>query len=1022
MNNKKKILPLLLAMAVFTMLPINSLKTEAATGLSQEDYKNIVSTYSIDETIPGYEEYKALYENKKPDKTYDIPADTYIRYEEDGTAVNPEIYQDYENIPGGADSLLTKENSLVEYEVNIEESGFYDISLLYYPIEGNSSEIQRSFFVDGKLPFDQLAVVEFSRIWTNDITKSYINDDGITVKQWETDNQGNDLKPTSVEAPQWITSYLYDSEGYITDELSVYLEKGTHTITMLSQREPMLLGSIILSNKEELQSYATVKEEEDSQNLADSSGQLIRIEAENAVKTSSQMLYPQQDQSSPSIYPTSAKALKNNSIGGNSWRLTGQWVEYEFEVPEDGYYNISLYAKQNFSRGTYVSRKITIDGEVPFKELSDYGFKYAQSWREDVLQSDEGEAYKFYLTKGTHTIRLQAVLGDFSEIVSQVQDSVTKLNSIYRKVIRITGVAPDAYRDYQITASLPGLEAELVEVRDELSDSITKLRQVAGTGSDKESVLITMRDQLNEVIKDQERFVEIIGSFKINIRATGNWITSAIKQPLQLDRIYIYSPDTDTDIENNGFFSKILYEFTRLFYSFVIDYNQIGNVAKNTDTESDKKTITLWIGSGRDQANVIKSLIDETFTSESGVNVNVQLVDMNTLLRATLVGEGPDVAIQVANTTGIAGAVLNTGNDTPVNYGLRNAVLDLSQFSDIDEVTSRFADSAMTAFEFDGSTYALPETQTFPMMFYRKDILAELGLDVPTTWDEVKVTMTVLAKNQMEFAMLPGEQIFAMLLYQNGGSYYRDLTENGITYQGVASDLDSDIAINTFKEYCEYYTDYKLDKYTSVEERFRTGEAPIMIADYTTYNNLCVSAPDLKGLWDFAPVPGTAETDENGNTILDEDGNEVINHATGCTGLASMIMADTQEPDACWEFLKWWTSEETQTLYGREMESLMGSSARVPTANLAAFENLPWPADTREALMEQLKQVQGIPQVPGGYYSWRNVNNAFYSVTVDANVDTASAREELMDKVIYINDEIDFKRNEFGLPLLTELK
>ena len=410
---------------------------------------------------------------------------------------------------------------------------------------------------------------------------------------------------------------------------------------------------------------------------------------------------------------------------------------------------------------------------------------------------------------------------------------------------------------------------------------------------------------------------------------------------------------------------------------------------------NENPTITLWVGTGRDQANVIKSLIDESFTGDTGINVNVQLVDMNTLLRAELAGEGPDVAIQVANTNGIAGAVLNTGNDTPVNYGLRNAVLDLTQFDDWQEVTSRFYESSLTAFTFDGAVYALPETQTFPVMFYRKDILAEVGLEIPQTWDEVKVAMTVLAKNQMEFAMLPSEQIFAMLLYQNGGEYY--------TEDGKASALDSDIAVSTFKEYCEYYTDYGLDKVASAEERFRTGEAPIMIADYTVYNNLQVSAPDIKGVWDFAPVPG----------VVKEDG--TIDRSVGCTGLASIIMSDTEYPQECWEFLKWWTSADVQVLFDRELESLMGSAARVATANKEAFESLPWPIETYEVLAEQFEWVKGIPQVPGGYYSWRNVNNAFYTVTTDK--DTATPREQLMDKVIYINDEINYKRKEFGLPL-----
>ena len=222
----------------------------------------------------------------------------------------------------------------------------------------------------------------------------------------------------------------------------------------------------------------------------------------------------------------------------------------------------------------------------------------------------------------------------------------------------------------------------------------------------------------------------------------------------------------------------------------------------------------------------------------------------------------------------------------------------------------------------------------------------------------------------------------------------------------MSSALDSDIAVNAFRQYCEFYTDYKLDKETSVEERFRTGECPIIIADYTTFNNLAVSAPDIEGLWEFTVVPG----------IEMEDG--TINHATGSIGLADMIMADTEHPEESWEFLKWWTSAETQTLYGREMESLMGSSARVATANLEALGNLSWRIDDYNALMEQFEQVQGIPQVPGGYYTWRNVNNAFYAITTDNSA--ATPREELMQNVEYINAEIDYKREELGLPLLDD--
>ncbi len=971
---------------VATVLLSPATTTDAKTDVPLDDYEDIVATYSIDSSMLSYEEYAAQYSDVHPDETYVIDAADYVRFTKGETdaagndvEAAPTTYENYEGMEGT--SVLMEDEGLIEYEVDIRTEGFYELALDYYPVEGNSADIQRAFFVDGKLLYNELALVEFQRVWKNTVEDTLVNEDGILVKNWAKDNQGNDLKPSMEEAPEWMTdSYLYDADGYITNRLSIYLTAGRHTITIVSRREPMLLRRMKLSNESRVANYAQKKAEWDAQGASDTSGKVIRIEAENATKASSQMLYPMQDQSSPGVYPASAKALLNNTIGGNSWRLVNQWIEWDFDVEESGYYTFSFHARQNFVKGLYVSRKIMIDGVVPFEELNDYGFTYEQTWRMDTLEDENKEAYKIYLEAGHHTLRMQTVLGEFSTIISKVQECVSQLNATYRKIIRITGVTPDSYRDYQIEASLPEVRDEMQNVRNELQEVITQLRAVTGKSSDKETALITMRDQLDELVKDPERFVKVISSYKINVRALGTWVTSALEQPLQLDTIYITSPGESVKAANNGFWSRILYEFTRLYYSFVIDYNQIGNVA-----QGDARSITLWVGSGRDQANVIKALIDKTFTNKTGISVNVMIVDMGTLLQATLAGQGPDVAIQV-------------GNDLPMNYGLRNAVADLSQFGDLNEVTSRFYPSAMEAFQFNGATYGLPETQTFPMMFYRKDILKELGLEIPTTWDEVKVVMTVLSKNQMEIGMLPGENVFAMILYQNGGSYYNE--------DASRSALDSDAAINAFKEYCEFYTDYKLDQATVVDERFRLGECPIIIADYTLYNNLQVSAPDIKGLWGMAPVPGVAL----------EDG--TVDNTVGSTGQACIMMQDNADTDASWEFLKWWTSADTQIEYGREMESLMGSAARIATANIEAFEALPWPNTERTALMEQFSKVRGIPQVPGGYFSWRNVNNAFYRVTT--KTDSVSPREELMDKVLLINSEIDYKRKEFNLPLYEE--
>lgn len=951
----------------FSGITVSEYKVSAKTYTSLEEYKELLSETG-QEGI-DYVDYIAQFDaTKKPDKEYVIEAKDYVRTE----GMEVQEYQDYEGMEGT--SIYTGEKGLIEYEVNIEEEGFYDLSLLYYPVEGKSASIQRGFFIDGALPYKQLDLVEFSRIWVN------------AVEDWQTDNRGNDLKPKQVEAPDWITSFLYDSEGYETDKLSVYLTPGVHTITLYSRREPMLLRNIILSNSEVVKSYNEEKKELDAQGFTDTSNQMIVINAEEADRKSSQMLYPSQDKSSPAITPYSAKKLKNNTIGSNSsWRIIGQWLEWDFDVKESGYYYITLHSRQNFVRGIYSSRKISIDGEVPFDEMSDYGFKYKNEWSMTTLESGEGETYKFYLEAGKHTLRMEVVLGDFSDIVSDVQDIVIDLNSVYRKIIRITGVDPDQYRDYNLGVNIPGLAEELTDIRDRLVDVTDRLKEVAGKGSNREAALKTMVEQLNNKIEDVERFTKSLVSFKTDMSALGNWITQVQDQPLALDTIYIYSPDEKLPKVNKSLWDRFVHMVKTLYYSFIIDYNTIGNVAEE---EEETKAITVWIGSGRDQANVLKELIDETFTPKTNINVNVQLVDMGTLLQATLSGQGPDVALQV-------------GNDLPMNYGLRNAVVDLTEFSDLEKIKSQFRSSAMVPYEFNGQTFALPETETCLMMFYRKDILDELGLEVPKTWDEMKVTLSVLSKNQMDLGMLPGDQIFNMLLYQNGGTYYNE--------DATTSALDSDIAVRSFKEYCEFYSDYKIDPYLAVDQRFRTGEAPIIIADYTLYNNLQVSAPDIKGLWGFSMVPGTVR----------EDG--TIDYSISSTGSATIMMKQTRDKTASWEFMKWWVSTETQIQYGREMEALMGASARYPTANVKAFESLPWPSDDYDALMSQFEWMKGVPQVPGGYYSWRNVNNAYYKVVAAAADKRMQPREALTEFVRYINDEITFKRIEFGLPTAEDI-
>lgn len=917
----------------------------------------------------GYEQYfLAVGQAGQPEVDITIEAGNYIRAEGGGVRK----LKDYEGMQG--ESLHTGETGEVEWIIDVPESGLYNLSALYYPVEGKSSAVERALYIDGELPFAEAAYLQFDRVWGNE--KDVV----------EQDNQGNDLRPRQVEKPRWLEEIFQDPDGYEQAPFKFFLEKGKHSLTLKSSREPMVIRSLRLFNEQPAIPYAETEGAKQTDMNAQPKDVLIRIEGEHAVRKSSPTLYPTSERSSSAVFPYSASQVRINTIGGYNWRLPGQWIEWEVDVPESGLYQIAFTAQQNFVKGIYSNRRLTIDGKVPFAEMAQTAFRYQSNYRVDVMGGEE-EAYRFQLEKGKHVLRLENSLGGFAPLIRNVEDSLYNLNSMYRRILMITGTKPDEFRDYRVEEQITNLLDVFAGESKRLKEVAAQLHLLSGQSSDQEALLQTMAQQLDEMIDKPDTIPRRLAAYKTNTGGLGTWVQQAREQPLEIDALHIASLDQDIPAAGMGPFAKLGHEARTFYNSFFIDYNQIGNIA---DSEH-QRTVTVWIGSGRDQANTMKAMIDKTFTPDSGINVNLKLVNMGTLLPAVLSGEGPDIAMQI-------------GNDLPVNFAMRNSAVDLTQFSDYREVQQEFRDSAIVPYVYDAGVYALPETQTFNMLFYRKDVLEELGLEVPQTWDEVEALLAILSKNHMEFGMpmvtqanmqganIPPNSQYAAMLLQNGGAFYRN--------DGKESDLDSKIGIETFKQWTEFYTDYKLEREYDFANRFRTGQMPIGLSDYTMYNQLSVFAPEIRGLWGFVPVPGTIQPDGT------------INRDVPGGGSAVMMLENAKDQEAAWEFMKWWTSTPVQAEFGREMEGLMGAAARYPTANIKALDSLPWPAEDYANLKAQFKTVKGIPEVPGGYFTGRHLFNAFYKTVVGQ----MEARESIMEYTQYIQDEIRVKRHEFGLP------
>ena len=965
-----------------------------------------------------------------------------------------------------------KEGTLI-YNVNITKAGFYNILLNYVAADekmngdavhgweaSGGADIERGIYVNGAVPFDDLSVISFTRTW---------QDGG----QKQVDLNGNEIKPRQVELQQSHLSYVRDSIGYVTEPYLIYFEAGDNTIEIESIRENMGVINLYVVSKEEYQTY-----EEYLSGYATATKitgeKTVKIEAEDAYARSSSTIYAVSDRTS--LYTTTTDAEGNsqnasplkqilNTIGGSKWTSPGSWISWEFEVPETGLYEISMRCKQNVSRGLFSTRKLYIDDEVPFAEAQNCKFVYKSDYSVVTLGKSDDEPFLFYFEKGTrHTITLECTLGDYASLISEVQDVIDALNKVYRGIIKRTGISPDQYINYFGKEEGQKFIKEATEIFKQCTDSLThvstEITRISGEKSSEAASLETMVVQLQQFIKSYRKIQRNLSDFSTNISALGTWILDVSEQALTIDFIEVHSVDYEPKRANPIIFTSTWFGIKGFVGSFFTDYESVGITSGNSDWEEVEVWLLTSESTGREQANAISSMIYEAQEAAAndptsplyGINVRLKVVSSGVLLTATLANRGPDVAINVAN-------------GTPVNYALRGAIHDLTEFIEADKkaaeaegrqaVIDRFAKSSLTPYKYRQSTlktnvskeeglvqgiYALPYTQSYLVMFYRTDMFEEYGWDVPETWDQVLQLIPELQIMNFQFYLPLNQagassvvnQIYASYLYQSvedtTQAFYRTIPYidgNGHWQEYIESNFDSEESMKAFEFWCSFYTDYSFPLAASFINRFRSGETPIGIAGFDMYNTLAVSAPEIKGKWAFALLPGIEKVNDNGIPYIDHTG------ATSGTCLVMMEQPSKLSEDekqakyaASWKFMDWFTSADTQVGYAREIEAILGSAARLNTANVEAFDRLAWTKNDLAVLDLQREGDEnwvgtvGVPEVPGGYYTGRNLENAFrYVVNNNEN-----PRQTLTDYILSINNEINRKREEFGLGTANDYK
>lgn len=872
------------------------------------------------------------------------------------------------------------------WQFNVKTAGLYNLELFYHPITATNTTIETELKIDGEYPFDEVKLVELDRYWQNETAISF-------------DARGkNQKRPPQVEYNTWVTYPIKDKDGLINTPYFFYLSEGEHEISLTGVKTNFYLKGMRFFNSEELPSYAEIAPSEaqinDTPALGEDGG---HIEAENTFYTTSSTLYPTYDRTDYSVSPSHPVNKRYNTVGADTWDQAAQAIAWQVEVPDDGYYKIQLRCRQSTMRGFFSNRRVYINGEVLCKELDDVKIKYDPNWQTVDLTDADGNLIYVPLKKGVNEIMLEAVPGDIGAVMERLDDLIFELNYYYRRILMITGPNPDEFNDYFLEDQIEGLFDFFERAIDTLYAEKAGIEALTGEGSEA-STLQTMAVIIQMAVDEPEDLPQMLSSIKDQISAVSAWMRDYRDQPLEIDYIEVKSVHDKFRDSSTNFFAAFAFGFQAFIGSFFEDYTSV------SDSAGAEKILNVWVSLGRDQATVVNELVSSEYNPYSDTKVNISLVQ-GAVLEATLAGKGPEVALFI-------------GGDFPVVCASRGLLVNLKEQPGYDSVVTRFTKDVTTLYEFNGGVYGLPLTENFPMMFYRTDVLEELGYkEPPETWDELINMLPDIQRKYLEVGLILPSNIssqvfdagntFVLLMLQTGQDFYNFDQASG---QYISTTFDTEAAVSAFTKWTDFYTIYDFDQTYDAFTRFRTGEMPILLQNYAFYNQLSVAAPEIKGLWSFTHVPGSYVYDENGSKVLNEDGTAKINYTANSGSAGAVIFNSCKDVGAAWNFIDWFTTADVQAEYGKTIEAIMGPMGRYDTANIEALQKLNWSTSEYEKISDQMSNLKEVPIIPASYAVTRNVYNAFRAVVNNQK----NPRYQLSSYNRDINSEIVRKLSDLG--------
>lgn len=337
----------------------------------------------------------------------------------------------------------------------------------------------------------------------------------------------------------------------------------------------------------------------------------------------------------------------------------------------------------------------------------------------------------------------------------------------------------------------------------------------------------------------------------------------------------------------------------KLFAGFMCAAMIMGTLAGTTtvmaaDKDGNGKTeVTLWHGLTDEEVDLVKSYVDEFNAQSEKAEVTMVYTPRDEMIKQLTIG----------NIAGDMADMVLLDNPFNAEFAASGVLEDLTDLYDNwDE--NQFLEGPLSSATYEDHIYGIPYACNDLALFYNEDMLKEAGVEVPTTWDELKDVAAALTKDgKYGFALCGAkdeEGAFQILPFINAaGGDINSLRDTG-SIEAVQLIGDMIEAGSVSKEIMNW-------SQADVEKQFVAENCAMMINGVWQVDIIRKDNPDLNWNVSYIPIP------ENGENATE----------LGGENLCVTKGADTE---ACWEFITWLCGKEISPKFCKEMSRFSARS------------------------------------------------------------------------------------------------